>query len=324
MISVIIPLYNKGHVIVNTLRTVFAQTFQNFEVVIVDDGSTDDGVQIIKINFDDSRIRIYTQQNSGVSVARNKGVEEALYEYVAFLDGDDEWHPDYLEKVKQMIDLYPDAAMYCTGGLCIGADGSTHYRLAEKYIGKILKINYFDSPYVFSHTSATTIRKSVFNKSSKFPVGMRRSQDLSCFFEVALLGDTVYCGLPLSKYVGGIEGQATSKNNDIIKYMYFLTNKFANEIIYSHNSDAKKFFRYDIRHRIKVYSKKGIMEEYYKNLSIESKSLLTWFETFLYKRRNIFLIPYINLTKLFWRLRRCPIVGDCIDEMKIPVTFRKW
>lgn len=84
MISVVIPLYNKGHVIVNTLRTVFAQTFQNFEVVIVDDGSTDDGVQIIKSNFDDPRLRIVSQSNQGTAVARDRGVKESIYNYIAF------------------------------------------------------------------------------------------------------------------------------------------------------------------------------------------------------------------------------------------------
>ena len=214
--------------------------------------------------------------------------------------------------------------MYCTGGLCIGGDGSIYYRLADKYIGKTQKVNYFESPYVFSHTSATTIRKSVFNKSSKFPVGMKRSQDLSCFFNIALLGDVIYCGLPLSKYVGGVEGQTTSKKEGIIKYMYFLSNKFANEIIKSHNLSARIFFRYDVRHRIKTYIKEGNMEQYYSHLSPECLSLLSKLERVLYERKSMFIIPFINFTKILWRLRNYPMVGDKIKESKIPITYRNW
>ena len=103
MISIVIPLYNKAHTIVHTLNAVFKQEYQDFEVIIVDDGSTDNGVGIIQQHFHDNRIRIFHQENQGVSVARNRGVEEARCEYVALLDGDDEWHPDYLKIMTKHI-----------------------------------------------------------------------------------------------------------------------------------------------------------------------------------------------------------------------------
>ena len=73
MFSIIIPLYNKAHTIVNTLNTVFAQTFQDFEVIIINDGSTDNGVEVIQQHFNNPRIRIIQQKNAGVSAARNRG-----------------------------------------------------------------------------------------------------------------------------------------------------------------------------------------------------------------------------------------------------------
>ena len=106
LISVIIPLYNKEKTIVHTLSTVMSQTYKCFEVIVVNDGSSDDSVQLINDNFSDSRIRIISQENSGVSVARNKGVEEAKGDWIAFLDADDEWLPDYLSTLMNALIKY--------------------------------------------------------------------------------------------------------------------------------------------------------------------------------------------------------------------------
>jgi glycosyltransferase involved in cell wall biosynthesis len=83
MFSVIIPLYNKELSISNTIQSVLDQTFQNFEIVIVNDGSTDNSVKEVE-KFDDKRIRLIHQENKGVSAARNRGIEEAKYEWIAF------------------------------------------------------------------------------------------------------------------------------------------------------------------------------------------------------------------------------------------------
>ena len=92
MISVVIPLYNKEKQIANTLRSVFAQTYTDYEIIVVNDGSTDNSVAVVE-SLNDPRIRLIHQKNAGVSAARNRGIEEARGEYIALLDGDDEWKP---------------------------------------------------------------------------------------------------------------------------------------------------------------------------------------------------------------------------------------
>ena len=107
MFSVIIPLYNKELSISNTIQSVLDQTFQNFEIVIVNDGSTDNSVKEVE-KFDDKRIRLIHQENQGVSAARNRGIEEAKYEWIAFLDADDLWMENHLEEMTKLIHDYND------------------------------------------------------------------------------------------------------------------------------------------------------------------------------------------------------------------------
>lgn len=112
-VSVVIPLYNKGSYIARALNSVLAQTFRDFEVIVVDDGSTDDGAAIVK-GFGDPRIRLIQQENQGVSAARNRGIEVARAELIAFLDADDEWLPGFLETIVHLRRKFPEAGVYAT------------------------------------------------------------------------------------------------------------------------------------------------------------------------------------------------------------------
>ena len=100
-VSVVIPLYNKAPYIARTLDSVLAQTHQDYEVIVVDDGSTDEGPSIVR-QCNDRRVRLVSQENRGLSGARNRGVAESQADWVAFLDADDEWMPDYLARTLSM------------------------------------------------------------------------------------------------------------------------------------------------------------------------------------------------------------------------------
>lgn len=104
-ISVIIPLYNKGKYIARALDSVFTQTYQDFEAIVVDDGSTDDGPDIVR-KYDDPRLRLIQQANAGPGSARNRGIKESTAPYVAFLDADDEWLQGFLESYLEKLELY--------------------------------------------------------------------------------------------------------------------------------------------------------------------------------------------------------------------------
>jgi glycosyltransferase involved in cell wall biosynthesis len=132
-VSVVIPLYNKGPYIARALNSVLAQTFQDFEVIVVDDGSTDDGAEVVR-SFEDPRIRLIQQENRGVSAARNRGIEAARAELVAFLDADDEWLPKFLGTIIRLRKNYPEAGAYGTAYYTVMEDLTIRVGSLSDYI----------------------------------------------------------------------------------------------------------------------------------------------------------------------------------------------
>ena len=123
-ISVVIPLYNKELYIARALHSVLNQTEQDFEIIVVDDGSTDRSADVVD-RFHDPRIRLIRQVNGGELVARNRGVCEAKAEFVAFLDADDEWMPRFLETLNRLRKRFPQAGIYCTSFINARSNGKT-------------------------------------------------------------------------------------------------------------------------------------------------------------------------------------------------------
>jgi len=109
--SVVIPLYNKAPFIELTLDCLFRQSHTDFEAIVIDDGSKDGGAQLIEARYADPRLRVIRQANAGVSAARNRGIAEATGSWVAFLDADDCWHPEYLTCLKRLIEGHPEVDM---------------------------------------------------------------------------------------------------------------------------------------------------------------------------------------------------------------------
>lgn len=191
MISVVIPLYNKEQSIASTLQTVLKQTYQDFEIVIVNDGSTDHSVEEVAKVLD-PRIRLIHQKNAGVSATRNRGIEEARGEFVAFLDADDEWKPDYLKTQYELTQKYPECSVFASDYEfkdTYGKVTSTIIRkLPFKGVDGILS-NYFEVASC-SHpplwTSAVMVKKSAIQSIGGFPVGIKSGEDLLTWARLAV------------------------------------------------------------------------------------------------------------------------------------------
>lgn len=140
MISVVIPLYNKEASIAQSLKSVLSQEYDDFEVVIVDDGSTDGSVGVVEA-INDSRIRQIKQENGGPSKARNTGVKNAKGEWILFLDADDELEPDALEYFANLIRKFSDFKFFCAPFYdSIGG----HKSLSFQYIDGIVKDPFYE------------------------------------------------------------------------------------------------------------------------------------------------------------------------------------
>ncbi len=113
-VSVVIPLYNKDKYIARALDSVLAQTYHNFEVVVIDDGSTDNGPDTVR-QYNDSRVRLVQQANAGPGAARNRGIQESRAPLLAFLDADDEWLPEFLGKSIERLESHPGCVLTIAG-----------------------------------------------------------------------------------------------------------------------------------------------------------------------------------------------------------------
>ena len=194
--SIIIPLYNKEVFIEKTLQSVLNQTFNDYEIIIVNDGSNDASLEKIK-RFTDSRIKIFHQNNQGVSVARNKGMKMAEGEYFCFLDADDEWTNDYLENLFFTIKKFPDAGMYCSRYKTKIADGKYSYckfiDISEEYEGYVK--DFFGSSIKsrIGNSSANTIHHTVIKNIGFFDDTLYNGEDIDYWIRIALKHNVVIC-----------------------------------------------------------------------------------------------------------------------------------
>lgn len=188
MLSVVIPLYNKGPHIASTLNTVLAQTLPAVEIIVVDDGSTDNGPDVVQ-QYIKRGVRLVRQSNQGVSVARNAGLQMAASAYVAFLDADDQWEPNHLATLDELIALCPTAALLSTAHV-IRREGQLIHPLSGCAQGCLGQVDDFFMAFSkglsLVNSSTACVRKDALLAVGGFPVGMRRGEDIVAWMKLAL------------------------------------------------------------------------------------------------------------------------------------------
>jgi len=207
MFSIIIPLYNKSLYIKRAIDSVMGQTFPDYEVIVVNDGSTDGGEKIVEGYGD--RVKFILQKNQGVSEARNRGIQEAQYPWIAFLDADDFWQPVYLETILRGIEKFPTSGIFgCSYAQRMAdlgtADPEAWFQIDDYFKRALVNTLFF--------TSATVIWKSFFLQNPGFDRSLARGEDLDVWFRAVLFfGKPVYNFSKLVFYSHEDYGQATNR-----------------------------------------------------------------------------------------------------------------
>lgn len=226
-ISIVIPLYNKAQSIVDTLKCVCEQTYQNFEVIVVNDGSTDNSLyNAQKVN--DKRIRIISQKNAGVSAARNAGIKAAKYDYIAFLDADDYWEDNYLEEQVKMILDFPDASLWSTawGYMRSGVKENIKHYPDVGFRGYIENYWTMKKGTNIFWVSASIYRKDVFGTVGGFDERIKYGEDYDMVFRTLLEYKAAFNSIPLVYYVQDAENRAMNKKIDLEAFLPFYIDKY--------------------------------------------------------------------------------------------------
>lgn len=283
MISVIIPLYNKENCIKKTIKSVLNQTYHDFELVIVDDGSTDNSKNIV-LSINDSRIRYVYKPNGGVSSARNYGLQQVSSDWVVFLDADDSFFPDTLESFIKAVRKYPKADVI-VGGFMVKEDNHDHLE-SNKLNG------YLDNPAkavflrkLYSRPGNTLISKNAYKKGIAFIDKCSYNEDWLFGIQLLLNNKVAAIDKVLMCYDKGystLSNKIVTLANDVVSYIKDVdsaNNLYVKILIFEQYYYALSLRRQNGKDE-DAKAIEGLMKEKYSFVEI----LLFWF---LSKLRNL-------------------------------------
>ena len=245
MFSVIIPLYNKAPYVAKAIESVLGQTYRDFEVIVIDDGSTDQSLEVAK-TFENKSITIISQPNSGVSTARNNGVKIAKYPYICFLDADDWWHPTFLEEMKRLITDFPDAGIYGSGYYIVK---NGQERIAPIGVPQGFERGIIDYCEVYAKTLcmpltsiSVVIPKHIFDEERGFKSQLKFGEDFDLWIRIALKHQVILVNKPLAYYNQDVD---VNNRGVAVHKIYSPVNHFIFNLDYLYDSEKNN-------HRLKI------------------------------------------------------------------------
>ncbi|WP_254568467.1 glycosyltransferase family A protein [Oscillatoria sp. HE19RPO] len=255
LVSVVVPVYNVEAYIAETIQSILKQTYSNFEILIVNDGSTDRSIEIIQ-TFDDPRITLIHQENQGVSAARNRGIAQAKGEYIALIDGDDIWVPEKLEKHVQHLENSPQIGLSFCRSAFIDLNGAPlgiyqmpqlthidlHHILCRNPIGNgSVPVIRRAALEAIKHPSTRNNGKSL----AYFDENLHHLEDVECWLRIALKSEWQLEGIPeaLTLYRVNLGGASTKVDQQIasLEKMLIKTATYAPELVAKWGSMARAY-----------------------------------------------------------------------------------
>ncbi len=317
MFSIIVPLYNKGKYVEKAICSIIDQTYHEFELIVVNDGSIDNGLSLVHGLF--SRLtpplggwKVIDQPNQGVSTARNNGVKAAKYPYICFLDADDWWAPTFLEEMKILIDNYPEAAIYSSGYFKVNNSQAFTAKIGLDEGFKRGIISYCE---VYAKTlwqpvwtGATIIKKSIFDKEKGFTPQLKLGEDFDLWVRIAMKYSIAFLNKPLAYY-----NQDVDLENRAIGEKLYLPEEHMLFTDYGELMQQPDFrFLYE---RLALY---GLVQYYLsgKN-SKETAAILSeinWKQHEIKYRLYYQILPKWMLKFWFWLLKKGSAIKQCIKK----------
>ena len=286
--SIVIPVYNKEKFVAKTIESVLSQTFTDYEIIIVNDGSTDQSEAKISV-FKDNRIKYYSKKNEGVALARNFGIEKATADYICLLDADDYWHPTFLETMHRYSSELPEQKVFATA-IEIETKNKTiqaHYSIPSTSDFEI--VNFFDASQkeCALWTSSVCIHKSVFEKVGDFDTNIKHGEDTELWIRIGLQFPIVFIRKILARYV--YDDKSISRNSNYYFEQYTF-DKYAVEE--KKNPALKKYMdlnRFSAVIKCKLHGDWKTTQEICSEIDLKDLS---------YKKRILLELPSIMLKPL--------------------------
>lgn len=303
MFSVVIPLYNKQSCIRDTVQSVLNQTFPDFEINIVDDGSTDNSMEVVR-QFKDPRIRVFSQPNGGVSSARNYGIRQSREKYIAFLDADDLWHPDYLSEIARLIHKYPGCGLYSSGYILNKKHRKIKYFYPAEGVIKDYFKEYYKNKTPFCHTSCVVTPSTVFTKVGYFPQNLHTGEDIYMWIAIAKQYDVCVTPNILMSY----EYQESTFRNRIKKNIYIPSDLFRK--LY----DPENWYLNEI---IAFWVIKDAVFQAMRNNKSVSKPIAKEFDYTRLNRKRLFYLRILNRIPSWglWTIRKGWRAGSAVKTL---------
>jgi glycosyltransferase involved in cell wall biosynthesis len=223
MVSVVTATYNMGGFIAETLDSILGQDYQSVESIVIDDGSTDNTMEILAPYVSSGRVRVVRQENSGQTVAKNRGIAESRGEFIAFCDADDTWRHDKLSKQVAAFDLNPEiAVVFCDVNYIDGSSDPVEHPIMKRVGGRITAELMVDN---FIPFPTSIVRAKVLEEVNGFDENLSMSIDYDLWLRISVNYLMHYIPEPLANYRIW-EGQMSKRTGERLENFFQLLERF--------------------------------------------------------------------------------------------------